>query len=185
MKKIIIILVIIAIGAFGIHTLNNKDTSVKGTEIINEEVEVNDLGTFNSTDRESAVAQFAGKPTVIFVVGTFCPACQTAMPIYKTDIWDVYKDSVNIFANVIDGQSGKRFDVADIPQGLDPKLDYKTLVGNDCNYVPSWVMLDSEGVVTNSSCGANKGLDVIKADLDAYLNTQTETPETVELDIDN
>jgi len=165
-KTIIIGLVVIAVGAFGVQAIMNKkdtDTTPKAT--------INDLGVFNSTDRASAVERFTGKPTVIFIVGTFCPHCQAAMPTYKTDIWDVYKDSVNIFANVTDGQGGKRFEVADIAQGFDAKLDYKTLVGEECNYVPSWVILDAQGAVTDSSCGAAKGVDVIKTGLDALLLT--------------
>ncbi len=173
MKKIIITLVIVAIGAFGMQMLINKDKSEKVAATIN------DLGTFNSTDRASAVERLSGKPAVVFIVGTFCPYCQTAMPTYKTDIWDTYKDSVNIFANVIDGKDGKRFEVADIAQGYDAKLDYKTLTGEDCGYVPSWVMLDAQGIVTDSSCGANKGLEIIKTGLDAKLapTEQVETPE--------
>lgn len=168
-KTILIGLVVIAIGAFSIQALiaKNKAADVQAT--------INDLGTFNSANRESAVERFLGKPSVIFIVGTFCPHCQSAMPTYKTDIWDVYKDTVNIFANVTDGQSGKRFEVADIAQGVDAKLDYKTLVGEECNFVPSWVMLDAEGTVTDSSCGADKGVDVITAGLDAQLVTATVT----------
>ncbi len=169
-KTILIGLVVIAVGAFAVQAFINKD---KAEEV---QAAINDLGTFNSADRAGAVERFLGKPAVIFIAGTFCPHCQTAMPAYKTDIWDVYgKDTstssaqANIFVNVSDGQGGKRFEVADIAQGFDAKLDFKTLTGEECNYVPSWVMLDTEGVVTDSSCGADKGVDVIKAGLDAQL----------------
>jgi len=163
-KTILIGLVVIAVGAFGMQAVMNKKSADTLPKVV-----VNDLGVFNSVDRASAVERFAGKPAVVFIVGTFCPHCQSAMPTYKTDIWDVYKDSVNIFANVTDGQNGSRFEVAEIPQGVDAKLDFKTLVGEECNYVPSWVLLDAEGTTVDSSCGASKGVDVITAKLDTLL----------------
>lgn len=174
-KTIIIGLVVIAVGAFGIQYIMNKKTTGTTTNTTPKtatttKVKINDLGVFNSKDRADAVKRFAGKPTIIFIVGTFCPHCQSAMPTYKTDIWDTYKAKVNIFTNVSDGQSGKRFDVPSIPQGFDAKLDYKTLTGEDCNYVPSWVMLDAEGTVTDSSCGASKDITVIKDGLNAQLS---------------
>lgn len=168
-KNILIGLVVIAVGALAVQAvINKKEADTKPV------VAINDLGTFNSVDRAEAVSRFAGKPAVIFIVGTFCPHCQTSMPVYKTGIWDVYKNTVNIFAHVTDGQGGKRFEVADIAQGFDAKLDFKTLTGEDCNFVPSWVMLDAGGTVTDSSCGADKGVDVIKTGLDTQLATPTE-----------
>ncbi len=167
-KTILIGLIVIAVGAFGVQAVINKQEADAKPVIA-----INDLGTFNSADREISVARFLGKPSVIFIVGTFCPYCQGAMPKYKTDIWDVYKDSVNIFANVTDGQGGKRFEVADIPQGFDAKLDFKTLTGEDCDYVPSWVILDKDGAVTDSSCGSKKSIDVIKTGLDTQLTNES------------
>ncbi len=163
-KTILIGLAVIVVGAFGVQAIMNKKAADAQPKIA-----INDLGTFNSVDRASAVERFAGKPAVVFIVGTFCPHCQSAMPTYKTDIWDIYKDSVNIFANVIDGQNGNRFKVAEIPQGVDAKLDFKTLTGEECEYVPSWVLLDKDGTTVDSSCGASKGVDVIKSGLDTLL----------------
>ena len=168
MKKIIIGLIVITVGAFGVQAMMNT-SNAKNTTSETQKAVINDAGVFNSTSREDALKRFAGKPTLVFMVGTFCPHCQTAMPTYKPEIWDVYKDSINIFANVTDGQGGKRFPVDAIPQGVDAKLDYKTLVGEECNYVPSWVLLDAEGVVKESSCGAGKDLTVMKASIDALL----------------
>jgi len=165
MKKILIGLVVLAVVAFIAQTVINKQNSdaVKAT--------INDLGTFNSTSREDAVARLAGKPAVVFIVGTFCPHCQDSMPKYKTQIWDVYKDSVNIFASVSDGESGKRFEVPEIAQGYDAQLNFQNLTGEECNYVPSWVLLDSTGKTVDSSCGAKKGIDVIKSGLDNLLDS--------------
>ncbi len=166
MKKILIALVTIAlIGIIAQVVINKKGGSA-------EQVAINDLGAITSNSRAEAVGRLAGKPAVVFVVGTFCPHCQSAMPKYKTDIWDVYKDRVNIFAHVIDGESGKRFDVAGIPQGYDAQLNFENLTGESCDYVPSWVLLDAEGNTVDSSCGAKKGIDVIKSGVDSLLSSE-------------
>lgn len=164
MKKIIALLLGVVVVALG------ADFFMKQQGVTQEApVTINDKGTFSSTDRASAVAQFAGKPAVIFVVGTFCPHCQKGMPTYKTSIWDVYQEKAHVFANVIDGAQGERFNVEGIPQGYDAHLDFETLTGNSCDYVPSWVVLDAAGVVKESSCGGEKDIAVITTTLDTLL----------------
>ena len=91
-KNILIGLVVIVVGAFGIQTIVNNTKTDSASKVT-----INDLGTFNNANRAEAVQRFAGKPTVVFIVGTFCPHCQSAMPKYKTDIWDKYKEKTNIF----------------------------------------------------------------------------------------
>ena len=78
-------------------------------------------------------------------------------------------DKVNIFVNVVDGQSGKRFEVSDITQGFNPELSYDKLADKHCGYIPSWVMLDKDGKLLTSSCGSEKGIDIIKKILDSEL----------------
>jgi thiol-disulfide isomerase/thioredoxin len=163
MKKILIVLGIIVIVAFAIQAILNKQNK--------EDININDLGIIKSATIEDAISKLVGKPTVVFIVGTFCPHCQSAMPEYKTEIWDVYKNNINIFANVIDGVGGKRFDVSDIPQGVDAQLSFENLTGESCEFVPSWVLLDAEGNTVDSSCGAKKGIDVIKNGIDNLLNS--------------
>ncbi len=166
-KNILIGLVVIVVGAFGIQTIVNNTKTDSASKVT-----INDLGTFNNANRAEAVQRFAGKPTVVFIVGTFCPHCQSAMPKYKTDIWDKYKEKTNIFAHVIDGDKGKRFEVSDIPQGYDTQLSFENLTGESCDFVPSWVLLDSTGKTVGSSCGAKKGIEVIQSGLNNLLNSQ-------------
>ncbi|GEM_PF-5786790 len=176
MKNILIGLAIVAvIGLIAQVMINNKERSTAQSQI-------NDLGTIASTDKASALERLSGKPAVIFIVGTFCPHCQSAMPKYKTQIWDVYKEAANIFANVTDGQDGKRFEVADIAQGYDAQLDFQAITGEECNFVPSWILLDADSKVIDSSCGAKKGTEVITAGLDALLTPviESKTEETTE-----
>lgn len=171
MKKILIILAIVAVAGIAAQIIINQKNSnaLQAT--------INDLGIFTSTDRVSAVEKFAGKPAVIFIVGTFCLHCQDSMPKYKTQVWDEFKDSVNVFAHVIDGEGGKRFEVADIPQGYDAQLNFETLTGEACEFVPSWVLLDADGNTVDSSCGAKKSIDVIISGIEAQL---IQDPDTVQ-----
>lgn len=162
MKNIVLILIAVAVVAFA------ADYYMK-TQAVEPTVAINDLGTFTSTDRAEAVTRFAGKPTAIFIIGTFCPHCQVSMPVYKSEIYDVYNDRANVFAYVIDGEQGARFNVEGIPQGYDAQLDYENLTGEVCEYVPSWVLLDTEGSVATSKCGSGEGADDIAAALDALL----------------
>ncbi len=167
-KTIAISLITIAAIALTIQAvMDNKKSDSRNAQI--ENAEINDLGLFENKNREEAVQRFLGKPTVVFMVGTFCPYCQNAMPKYKTDIWDVYKDKINIFANVIDGEDGKRFNVPEIPQGYDERLDFKNLTDQKCDYVPSWVLLDKNGDVIDMSCGASKSIDELIANIEKQL----------------
>ena len=113
---------------------------------------------FTSVSRADIVKSFLGKPSLIVIAGTYCPHCRAAMPEYESKIWDVYHDKMNIFVNVIDG---KKFAQKRIAQGTDPALTFKILTGEACDYVPSWILLNKDGEVQESSCGGAKGFDVL------------------------
>lgn len=100
--------------------------------------------------QSSVLADFAGKPSLIVFGGTYCPHCRNAMPQLKSQIWDVYSAQANIWVNVIDQ---KRFDVEGVAQGFNPALDYTQITGEECGYVPSWIILDRELNVVKSQCG--------------------------------
>ncbi len=121
---------------------------------------------YGQTPRNEIVQKFLGKPTVIILAGTFCPHCQNAMPAFEKEVWDEYNSKANIFVNVVDG---KRFPQERIGQGYDATLTFKALVGKDCGYVPSWVILDKDGEVAKSTCGSGKGMEVITNTLDELL----------------
>lgn len=118
----------------------------------------------------SAAERFLGKPTLIVFAGTYCPSCQTKMPILEEEIHKAYGEDINVFVNVIDGKGGARF-TQDIPQDFDPTLNYGTLTGKECGYVPSWVLLDANGTTIESACGGEKEVDSIKTTLDTLLAT--------------
>jgi thiol-disulfide isomerase/thioredoxin len=112
-------------------------------------------------NKDSTLNDFYGKPSVIVFGGTYCPHCRDAVPVFKEKVFEVYKEEVNIWVNVIDG---KMFDVEGIPQGLNNNVDYNAITGEECNYVPSWLVMDAEGNVTLSSCGNEKEMsDMIYA----------------------
>ncbi len=117
-------------------------------------------------NKESTIDDFKGKPAVIFFVGTYCGHCQATIPEFKTQIWDNYKDSANLWVNVIDD---KLFVVDNIAQGYNATLDFDTITGESCSYIPSFVVLDEEGKVVLKSCGSEKGISDITSTLDELL----------------
>ncbi len=122
---------------------------------------------YGQTPRSEIVQKFLGKPSVIILAGTFCPHCQTAMPVFEEKVWDKYNSKANIFVNVVDG---KKFPQKRIGQGYDATLTFKALTGEDCGYVPSWVILDKDGEVAKKACGASKSMNDITETLDGLLN---------------
>ena len=113
--------------------------------------------TINS---EANLESFYGNPSIILFGGTYCSHCQQAVPIFKEKVYDVYSEDVNIWINVVDGW---KFNVEDIPQGLNTNLDFNTITGTGCRYIPSWVILKENGKVALSSCGGEKEIsDIIQ-----------------------
>jgi thiol-disulfide isomerase/thioredoxin len=160
-KTLIILFSIIAIALFAFynaagHKGNAGDTSTS---------------TEPSQALKQVLKKYIGKPSLIFIVSTSCPHCQEGVPKYKTELYDVYKEKINIFLNIVDWNNGGRFSVKDIPQGLEPILNFKTLTGEDCGYVPSWILLNKEGVTVDKACGASKELDDLKQKLDNLLSS--------------
>ncbi len=121
---------------------------------------------YGQTPRSEVVQRFLGKPTVIVLAATSCPHCQTAMPAFEEGVWDNYNSKVNIFVNVLDN---KKFPQKRIAQGYDATLTFRALTGEDCGYVPSWIILDKDGEVEKKTCGAGKGVDEITTTLDTLL----------------
>lgn len=105
------------------------------------------------------------KPKIVFLTTTFCPACQIAVPKYETEIWEVYKEEIDIFVNVLDKQ---KFPVENIPQGFKEELTFETLTGEVCNYIPSFVILNKKSEIVKKSCGGGGNIQKIIEKLD-YL----------------
>lgn len=105
---------------------------------------------------ESNIEDFYGKPSVILFGGTYCGHCQKTVPIFKEKVYDVYSNDINIWINVVDN---KKFNFEDIAQGLNSNLNFNEITGTECNYVPSWVILNEKGDVTLSSCGGEKDME--------------------------
>lgn len=153
--------------------LVNKEDAIKQIEQAKAEQQAQEEAQKNvkvaesyRINNESTMDDFKGKPAVIFFVGTYCGHCQAMIPEFKTQIWDSYKDSANLWVNVIDN---KLFVVDDIAQGYNESLDFDTITGESCQYIPSFVVLDKTGNVALKSCGSEKGISDITATLDELL----------------
>lgn len=131
---------------------------VEVVDFKNKIIQENEL--LGGLDKVEVLEEYKGKPTVVLVAGTFCPHCKDDVPEIEEKIFDKTGDQINLVINVVDGEDGKRFDT-EIPQKFEPALDYKILTGEECGYVPSWVILDSDSKVVNKSCGNDQGTEGI------------------------
>jgi len=154
MKKFSVILLISSLVLFSACSPESQTTESK-TNLPNQ---TGQKETKNSTtvNEESNLEDFYGKPSVIVFAGTYCPHCRSAMPAFKAEIVDVFQDKINAWVNVIDGKGGKKFQISDIPQGFNPNLVFNDITKTQCQYVPSWLILDKEGKVSLSTCGSGK-----------------------------
>jgi len=101
----------------------------------------------------------AWKKQIIIWWATSCPYCVQAMPEFKEKIYDVYKDTVDININSVNWQE---FDV-EIPQNLDTSNmpSFFEIVWEECNFVPSFAVLDENNNVLLSSCWSEKSIEDI------------------------
>ncbi|MBW2998347.1 hypothetical protein KY321_02300 [Candidatus Woesearchaeota archaeon] len=106
----------------------------------------------------SSLDDFKGKPSMILFASTTCPHCVDSVPVLRDDIYLDYKNDTNIWINVVN----KRRFVTDVPQGFNKRLDFQEITGQECNYVPSWLILDENGNLVDSSCGSQKDLKIVK-----------------------
>jgi len=119
-----------------------------------------------SINDKSNLEDFYGKPSVILFGGTYCGHCTAMVPEYKSKIWNEYNQTANIWVNVIDN---KKFAVDGIAQGYNANLDYSSITGDNCEYVPSFIVLDKDGAVALKSCGSEKSVSDIVSKLDELL----------------
>ena len=116
---------------------------------------------FGLPDKKDLVKKYLGKPSLVLIAGTFCPHCQKDVPEVEDKIFNKLGDKINVVVDVVDGQDGARFKTK-MNQVFDPKLSFISLTGQDCGYVPSWIVLDKEGNVVASKCGDSSQDGIIK-----------------------
>jgi thiol-disulfide isomerase/thioredoxin len=136
-------------------------------EVDQEPVKEDKITSDYQINKLSTLEDFKGRPSVILFVGTYCGHCNVLVPEFKEEIWDNYKDTTNVWVQVINDST---FRVEEIIQGLNKNLNYNDITNTTCNYIPSFVVLDKEGDVVLKSCGSQKGLEDIKQNLDDLLN---------------
>lgn len=115
-------------------------------------------GNTATMTQTSTLTDFAGQPSLIMFGGTYCSHCQSTVPKVESLVWDEYKTKMNVWLQVVDGESGAKFKTT-MPQGYNENLSYESVVGENCGYVPSWALLDANGDVLESSCGNSKSLE--------------------------
>lgn len=132
-----------------------KDLGFSNVNDLDGGIIIWDEKLFGAPNKDDVVKKYLGKPTVVMLAGTFCPHCQKDVPEVEKEIFNKVGNQINLVVNVTDGEGGKRFKT-NMEQIVDPLLNYKTLVGKECAYVPTWIVLDKDGDVADESCGNGK-----------------------------
>ena len=171
---VLILLVMISVFA---RVISNKSKIITPTEnletnnqIITGESDITETPEIktNTIGVDSKLEDFYGKPSLIVFAGTYCGHCVKMVPELEKEIWNRYRLEANIWINVIDGSTGKKFNVKEIAQGYNPNLEYDKIMG-DCSYVPAYIVLDKEGNQILRSCGGEKTIAEVKAAIDSQL----------------
>lgn len=172
----VVLVLLISISIFAI-VLSNRQKIVAPKENIeiNQQILTGENNTVpipeiksNTIGVSSKLEDFYGKPSLIVFAGTYCGHCVKMVPELEKEIWNRYRLEANIWINVIDGSTGKKFNVKEIAQGYNPNLEYDKIMG-DCSYVPAYVVLDKEGNQILRSCGSEKTIAEVKAAIDSQL----------------
>jgi len=109
-------------------------------------------GAINSVTTLEAFDTFTA-PSVVVFGGTYCPHCVSAMPEIEAGPWATYGAQANFWIQVVDGESGARFDTI-LPQGYNANFSYEGFTGQECGYVPAWAVIEAGGAVAAASCGS-------------------------------
>lgn len=137
----------------------------------NIEIEEN-INNWNSTLNWNQLTQLWDKKywKIFIFGGTYCSHCQKSIPIFKSDIYDKYQNNFEIFINVVDGHDWKRFDIEWLNQWYEPNITFEWKAQKECNYIPSWVVLDMEDNPIISSCWNEKTLEDMEKSLIYLIN---------------
>lgn len=95
----------------------------------------------------------------IWFASTTCPHCQDAMPELEK-FYNQYSWQVDMVVNVV---NKKQFtNVKNIPQNYTDPKNYTDYTGEECVYVPSYVIIDKNGNVIDKKCWGVPGMEKLK-----------------------
>jgi len=95
------------------------------------------------------------QPKIIIWWSTNCPHCVKSIPLFEKEIYNKYKNTIDIYLNVL---SENLFETI-IPQKTWAYLNFEDYTGRPCNYIPSWVIIDKKWEEISSSCWGEKSLE--------------------------
>lgn len=119
-----------------------------------------------SFSEHSSLDDLRGRPSVILFGSTSCPHCQQALPTVVERVYEPYKERVNLWVQVTDRG---RFEADSIPQGFNTAIDFVSLTGAQCAYVPSWVVLDAQLQPIIASCGNERSMQEMIAAIERVI----------------
>ena len=85
----------------------------------------------------------------IWFVASWCPHCQAEVPSLQK-FYNEYSGKVNMEINVVDKRPFPG--VKTLPQNYKNPKSYEDFTHEQCDYVPSWVILDKSGNVIAKKC---------------------------------
>lgn len=122
----------------------------------------------------STIDDFRGRPSLVVFAETNCPDCQMVVSDVEEQIWKSNKSDANIWINTLDQQ---KFEQQKLPQGFNPNLSFEEICNCDpaeeCEGLPSWVILDENFQPVTFSCGGDaEKLGEMKRELERLLEEQ-------------
>lgn len=132
-------------------------------------VQNNSNSSDQSIDNSTENKAYSNWRVVVFW-WTYCPHCNNAMPEFKEEIYQVYKNDLDIFVQVVDWYDWKRFNIDWIDQWYEPWLTFESLANKECWYVPSWVVVDGNWDPVMSSCGSDKSMSDMENAIKSIIN---------------
>ncbi len=118
----------------------------------------------------------------VWFVRTDCENCLEEMKTLQS-FYDKYRDLANMKVVVLDGKSFSG--TYSIPEDTTTPVTYKDLTGEDCEYVPSYVIYDENKKIIAQSCGNAATASVLEDKLikeNTTLKTETESKKEVSQD---
>jgi len=147
-----------------------KETN-KEEEEETEKIDEEDEEETKNVNKNSKLEDFKGKPSIILFGRPSCPHCKSSMPVFKHEIVKKYENKINTWVNVTDFPKTKKlFEIEGILQGYNENLKFKEIVGEKCNSVPSWAVLDKNAKSVMVSCGNDRKIKEAQEKLDELLD---------------
>jgi hypothetical protein len=118
----------------------------------------------------TTTGQLLGKPSFLWRAGRYCAYCREKIPQAEELILQAYSGQINtqLFTMNFDTQ---KFDTL-IPQVPFEIMSYESFAGTPCDMFPTWVVLDSAGVLVSKECWGTGTIEQVALQIQALLDNK-------------